>query len=497
MNISEFPKSEAIYQSLQCFSERMNHPVAPTDGRLTVRLIGEFSAGKTRLLRELLGNQIPPDLFPVSSLERQTRLQLEITYDKIAALTIVKREKDSIKNPPVLDTLTKFPKREELVRYDPLHDRLRLTIPETRLILQSGDGFSEDTSPRRLFLIDMPGWNSGDDELAESQATHTLAGDWNLSLVFVVNASRLDGVKNSERLRDFLEAFSDADFVGIPNLVFVITHCPLHEKIQLENLARDRTLALWSDLGHESDEIGLHIIGVDFNELEDDDLQAFRKLFWDYLLLPLDNNESALHPWISSMHRWPEEWDIRTKILQTQKIITNALNLLERSCKDGNYIAGLNMYKLMGLDKMEMHKKVHDAWLRQLGFRDSHQLDLSIDTLLLDDKHPLVGWWNDYWLNNIEKIITPIREFFAEADKVINTLPPTTEDLQKHLSFHLDTAYTKALINSESSFILLVETAQLLEKEMLPEKVIATLLTLSLLQGRFVDYYDLLAGKNS
>lgn len=69
-----------LYRALRALAERLSRPAAPPDGLLSARVIGEFSAGKTRLLRELLGEVIPPALFPVSSLERQTRLPLEITY---------------------------------------------------------------------------------------------------------------------------------------------------------------------------------------------------------------------------------------------------------------------------------------------------------------------------------------------------------------------------------------------------------------------------------
>ena len=64
--------------ALQSFAKKMEKETQLKDGCLTARIVGEFSAGKTRLLKELLNEVIPADLFPVSSIERQTKLQLEI-----------------------------------------------------------------------------------------------------------------------------------------------------------------------------------------------------------------------------------------------------------------------------------------------------------------------------------------------------------------------------------------------------------------------------------
>jgi len=86
------PRSRALDQSLQAFLESIQPPLS--DGVLTARIIGEFSAGKTRLLRELLVPLIPPALFPLSSLERQTRLRLEITHGETPRLSLIERPQD-------------------------------------------------------------------------------------------------------------------------------------------------------------------------------------------------------------------------------------------------------------------------------------------------------------------------------------------------------------------------------------------------------------------
>jgi hypothetical protein len=224
--------------ALQSFAKKMEKETQLKDGCLTARIVGEFSAGKTRLLKELLNEVIPADLFPVSSIERQTKLQLEMTYGEQAELTVIEREAD-YSEAKVIKKLSKFPHREDkdCQDYQPEKHRLRLSVPEPRFILPEGDGYSEEKVPMRLFLIDTPGWNSGEDDIAESDASDIMAGHHNLGLVYVTDASRLDGKTNQQRLTDFLEVLQDADFLSEAHLVFVVTHCPPQEQVKLRKRA--------------------------------------------------------------------------------------------------------------------------------------------------------------------------------------------------------------------------------------------------------------------
>ena len=61
------------------------------DGVLTARVVGEYSWGKTRVIREILANQIPQQYSPISSLEAQTRLQLEISYGQNNQLFLIEK----------------------------------------------------------------------------------------------------------------------------------------------------------------------------------------------------------------------------------------------------------------------------------------------------------------------------------------------------------------------------------------------------------------------
>lgn len=484
----------SVYQALRSFAERLNHPPAPPDGLLTARVIGEFSAGKTRLLREVLGEQIPPTLFPVSSLERQTRLPLEITYGDPAALDLIERAND-YDPADVKKTLRAFPAREELVDYDPLCHRLRMTVPERRLFLANGDHYGEDDqNPKRLLLIDMPGWNSGDDDIAEHDAVDIMAGHHNLALVFVISANRLDGQDNQERLLDFLSTLADSDFVNEPTLIVVVTHCPRTDQERLGARMRLRVETLWQTLDQDLEALHLHLMVVDFAELTPDELTAFRKTFWTHLLAPLQQDPSLseeAHPWIAPIRQWSGQQDPRPLLPLAAARLADARALLARAFQEGEFLPGMNMHRLLGLDTAAIHARLLATWWRQIQCRDLEQLRerLAMPEPLADD-HPLSVWWKHYWQPRLEQALAPTQRFFAQAERALRQVQPGTPDLNDHLTARLSDPHREAVQALNSSFTCLVETAQTLAEDTPLEQAVATLLSLSLLEARYLDHYN-------
>jgi hypothetical protein len=479
--------------ALQSFAKKMDKETQLKDGCLTARVVGEFSAGKTRLLKELLKEVIPADLFPVSSIERQTKLQLEMTYGEQAELTVIEREAD-YSEAKVLKKLTRFPHREDkdCQNYQPEKHRLRLAVPEPRFILPEGDGFSEEKVPMRLFLIDTPGWNSGEDDIAESDASHIMTGNHNLGLVYVTDASRLDGKTNQQRLTNFLEVLQEAYFLNKTHLVFVVTHCPPQEQVKLRKRAENHVLALWKNLGNEEDALTLHVLCVDFEQMDKVQLEQFRQDFWRYLLAPLGEQKTPLDPWVSQIHHWPKEWDIRPKLCEIQDKLQTAKKLLERACIEKEFVKGMNMYRLLGLTEAEIHKRVKEVWLRQVESQNIERITLSFKVYTsLPSEHPLADWWKNYLQSKINELLKPSQDFFIAFEKALSTIKPQTEDLQQHFAERLALPYKEALACFDSSFTRLVDTAQSLSKEIAPEKAIATLLTLSLLESRYTEHYHL------
>ncbi len=483
------PRSAAgMLGSLQRFSASMNSPAAPPDSVLTVRMIGEFSAGKTRFLRELLGPCIPVALLPISSLERQTRLPLEITYGPQAELQLIERAHDA-KAAVALKRYEHFPQRAELASFDPARHRLRLAVPETRLILRKGDGYGEGA--RRLALIDMPGWNSGDDELAESDAETIMTGYWNLALGYVCQASRLDGEWNQERLSQFLEALADAHFIGErPSLLFIITQCPAEDRTRLEALARVRVLDAWRELDQDLAAIDLRVIGVDFSTLSLAELQQFRQNCWQHLLAPLQDEQAPQHPWLPAIQAWSDEMAIRPRLQRTQLLLEHAGSLLHKARKGDDFLSGMNMYRLIGLSDAERYAKLQATWLRQLGVNSQPDTYLDADGLALPSEHPLHAWWTDYWLAQLQATLDPVRRFLKLADRAMRDLPADTPDLGHYLRTRLASPYARAMSQLCTGFVRLVDTSRALVGDVAPEKVIATLLTLSLLHASLEPYID-------
>ena len=481
-------------RALQTFAAHMTKVQQVSDGLLTARVIGEFSAGKTRFLRELLGDVISPALYPVSSLERQTRLPLEITYGPEPALTLVQRANDYEINDKTrtLQTLTEFPDREATLQHDPLLHRLRLAIPESRLILKNGDGYSDDKNAKRLFLIDMPGWNSGDDSLAEGDASEIMTGFHNLALVYVVSAVRLDGLKNSERLNNFLQAFSDADFVGAPHLIIIMTHCPAAEAKALQEKVKKQVNAMWAELG-ETSPLGMDLFSIDFEEVGAAELATFRDGFWQSLLSPVGHSLAASlqHPWVHFLHSWPTHWILDEPVAQTQALLAQARAVLQAAFQEKNYLLGMNMTKLSGLDAPAIRNRLNEAWQRQMrGTSAAANKPLHECIPLLDDQHPLADWWNTYWIAHLQNALRPVDYFLATVPLALNQVSPHTADLQKHLKQQLDGLYHEAAQAVHSSFTQVVDTLQDLPKEAPFEQTLATLLRLSLLQMRYQDYLE-------
>lgn len=482
------PNAAAVFGTVRRFAECMNAPVVLPDSVLTVRIIGEFSAGKTRFLRELLAPCIPDALLPISSLERQTRLPLEITYGPQAELLLVERPQDT-RAGEERGRYAHFPHRAELSAFDPMRYRLRLAIPEPRLILRKGDGYGEGA--KRLALIDMPGWNSGDDELAESDANTLMTGHLNLALGYVCQASRLDGERNQDRLAAFLEALAAATFIGDRySLLFIITQCPPEDRTRLEALARGRVLEAWSALGEDPETLDLLVLGAEFSSMAPSELQRFRHSCWQHLLAPLqDDEDQTQHPWLPALQGWSDEWAIRPRLLRTQQVLEKAGEMLARVRKDGDFLAGMNMYRLIGMGSEERYAKLQAAWLRQIGatVQDIH---LKLDALELPGDHPLYAWWAGYWLPQLDATLVPVRQFFASADLALRELPADTPDLQHYLRSRLAVTFATAVSQMSNGFIRLVDTTRLLAGEAAPEKVVATLLTLSLLHVRSEHYIE-------
>lgn len=488
-----------ISTTLRQFKETYKAERKLTDGVLTARVIGEFSAGKTRILTELLSNLIPENLSPVSSLQPETRLQLEITYGDTAELTLIEKPNDRTQG-KVIKKLNTFPSREQSLTYDPDIYRLRLSLPCEYFVL-NGDGYSEGNDPKRLFIIDMPGWSSGNDAIADKNANEMFLGEYILSLVYVSNASRVDGIDNAKRLEEFLSAMYYSAFLDVYKLLFVVTHCPDKEKQKFQQRAKELVYKIWTEnLHNDAKDLELDVFCVDFATINTSELIKFREDFWQSLLSQLSDemrakSQQKMLNWLRNIDTKNIDLNINEMVNDSYKLITNAQNLLTNAMQQGEFIFGMNKHRLIGLSLNESKAKIKSTWYRQIDL-SLNNLSQIVDKKLnsnfkinVTEENPLYYYWKNYWNEKLLNIIRPTINFFKEMDNVLNNLSENNiENLNDFIFDKLYNSYEHCLIQYHNNpFIELVNVLYNLisknNQQNQNSKLVATLFTLSLLES--------------
>lgn len=461
------------------------------DGVLTARIVGEFSAGKTRLLRALIDDgKLASPLLPISSLEPQTCLQLELTYGAEVTLDLIQRVHDTDKA-KYIQSFTHFPKRNELAVYDSHTHRLRLTLPDARLVLPQGDGYTDDALPKRLFVIDTPGWNATaeEDDLTRRLDFAAMMGPHNLTLVYVSHANRLDGIDNKQHLQDFLEAMLDACFVGQHSLLFVITHCPLDAAPRLERHAYDMVTTLWEqELFGDLADLDLNVMSIDFATSDEAMLKQFRDRFWQTLLAPVtQHHASAFNLWERALHQCLDAWDVQAALVSAQDTLQYAQALLLRARHTGRFLSGMNAHRVMGLNADAAHTKIRVRWYDGLRCDPTSLYhSLRFEEALPPPQHPLCAWWQIV-SGQVQAVLATVERFFKQADKALDQLDPACEDYQDYLDARLLTLYEEALQQTQASLAIFLKHAVDLASVDDVTQHLASLLKLSLLYGFYED----------
>lgn len=483
---SQYKFSQRLEMATQEFAARMAAWHGISDGSLSARIVGEFSAGKTRVLSAVLGDIVPEKFVPVSSREVQTRLPLEVTYGEQPALCIVKRATDTEVCATVVRHLDHFPGRQEVeqIGCDPQQYRLRLSLPLSNLVLPQGDFFHDSKTPKRLFLIDMPGWNSGDDELAEEDASVVMAGRLNLALVYVVNASRLDSLGNARRLATFMTVMADVEFVSGSRLLLVITHCGGVELERTQARAARQILDIWTGMGLAPEDLTLTVLGVEFDDMTPPQLQAFRTQFWQSLLAPIGSEQQTGHPWTVKIHAWGPDWQLAPKIQSSHTLLVRLRAAVALARQSGAFMPGMNMRRLDGLNRDEILSRLRQIWERQTHCHALSELGAGAATIALNPDHPLAPWWAEFWQAQTDTMQQAVQQFFDCVDQALQEVTADTADLALHLHQRLADPHAVAVAAVHGSFARLVDTL-MASPPLPPEKLLATVLSLVALQSHF------------
>ncbi|BCG47968.1 hypothetical protein GEOBRER4_n2826 [Citrifermentans bremense] len=476
--------SPILSRTIAEFCLKMQEARTYGDAVASIRIVGEFSAGKTMLVRTLLEGLAEPGLLPHSAMERETFLPLEVTYGPRVRLTVLERPTDDSPSREIAE-LCAFPNRQEqLTRFQRGTHRLRLEVPglESRVILPPGEDYLDSEEPLRFSLVDMPGWNSGESRMEENPQ-EDLMGEWNLAAVYVANACRLDSALNQE----LLERFCDASFSSFPAvLYYLITSCPSVDRERIvareQKRARELLTRVLSSKNMDEGDFVLVVEAVDFEAMSSAEKELFRENFWCGINRPPRRDGNI---WERLICEWPPEWEVNGYFSEVGTAVERARATLIKVKRDGRYLARLNRTMLLELSPEERAKKVMKTWLEQLGVADAVPAFFPA-TRPLPSGHPLSAWWSNYFEPSLREIRTPLETLLEEAARAISLIPEEA-DIESYLSGCLDGFLVRAEEALYSSFASLCSNLTALSKHS-PTEIIATALTLSVMDGKYRDY---------
>jgi hypothetical protein len=487
---AELPNCAVVYEALMDFADKMDAQPCLEDSWTVVRIVGEFSAGKSRFLRELLGETLPDALGPTSALGPETRLLLEVTYGEEPELSLVERPGDE-DSATVIKKLTSFPSRDIIDRHgwEPGKHRLRLHVPEPRLILPQGDGTREDEAPVRYCLVDTPGWNSMEDQDDVVNEAACSSG-YHLGIIFVTRASRVDG----RIFETLLETLADESFVrDRAAVVVVVTECPASEAASLESRVRKRVAKAAEEVGGE---FHPQVLTIDFEQTSPEELRIFREAVWTHL--QPDNKPSGTWAssgsWEQRVDGWCGDMDLRPYLLAAMHRVLALRSVLEKARIEGEYIQHMNKYRLANLSQAEINAKLSESWLRQVQVRSFDSLlEMMISPLPVVDEHPVARWHTAWFVPKVEAVNVAFTDFAARLQKSLASIATADHFDNDLLRDQLDQSYNAATEIFHSSFTCLVEVAaDLLERSLdnaIPQhQLYATLFKLSIIQARYEDY---------
>lgn len=463
----------------------------------TVRVIGEFSSGKTRLMNELFGGLIPQALMPVSSRECQTIVPLEITYGNPASLSLIERICDEASS-TVLQTLSQFPTREEILKDYPQINhkmRLELTVPEPHLCVQT-DGIEEHSIPRRLTLIDMPGWNN--DDFDAERDKEKVVDKWTFALVYVLASTRIDSQYNQDELTTLLELLQDeAWFLDQPTLVIVVTHCEENFHQRATEIMAQRIKAIKTKLNYH--DLAVKIQCVDFQELTPATKTQFTHQFWEnlfsgwekYSAFSQESREIDITRHLGGWNPFEEFQSIRDVVLDAETIIYNFFS------KADAMIPSMNTNRLVALkSSSDCYKRLWSEWEKTIG---PIQLESPFHHRIKQLKagnNPFAPWWNYFVAQPIQEILKQLDQLLQKVDgafeqvyrlmKEAEATPDKKFNLNQFFVETIKPTYLEVRLHFEKKTKLILDKPlHGILRSSTPDRILATLIAMTCVQDAF------------
>lgn len=458
---------------------------AVCDSSRTIRVVGEFSSGKSRMLAELLADRVPEKLRPVSALSEETKLPLEITCGEQLELSLVRRESD-FKVDQEVQTIARFdvfPSRHELgaKQVDPKFHRLRLTVPGIPLLTPNR---SDDASsgPLAVYLIDTPGWNGAGDDPTRNAL---LEAD-QPALVWVCNQSRLQHKDSLNEIRDVLEVVAENVMKDIALLICVTRWNEEPGSRQV----LDGFMAGIGDIISDilPDEEALIPLSeplcIDFGSCSEAELVQFRQRFWSEISQALGAGAVAEQPRTPDFAAVIRDWNLLPRIREAVAHIESVEKLLENYREKDGFLPSMNYRRLAHLSDPERRDRLVKAWEKQLALTDADRGRLGSELQLLEDTNPLSDWWNLAIAGPINQAIQAAGDALRVGYQAITRVPIAEEiTLSLWLADHTHADYHRsraALAHLRILFPESLRAAITAASEELEVKIVSTLIGTSI-----------------
>jgi len=310
-----------------------------------------------------------------------------------------------------------------------------------------------------------------------------------------VRANGMDSQDDLMRLQAIFEAVQtgEAFFYNNLHLIVVVTRCDEPDE---HNAITDRMTERLQNLAQKigiEDELYLTVLCVDFGkEQEALNHEDFAKRFWQAIFAPIAQEKTAATPsdWASRLQHWPADWMIQTKLSASLQLIKTAKQFMEQFKKQDQFVANMNNTRLLGLSEKERREKIHSAWLKQVGAWSS-STD-SLQKLQVTDDHPLALWWSSYWLTQLYSLTNSVDKVVSQINTAIQQLPNDVPDLQRYFDDRVETSYQQAIDAFQSHFYCVCDALEPIQHDNNQAKIVATLLSLSIIDVKYADYYQLL-----
>ena len=480
-----------LEEALQQVEQRLQPPPpAWHDSAVVIRVVGEFSSGKSRFLTELFGDTIPTPLQPISAPTRETLVPLEITHGESIALSLIHRPSDRAQA-QVLDTFDEFPDREAQRALFQRHRvaegecRLRLEVPEPRLL------WEEDGQVTRLFLLDTPGWNSGE----EDPSVEDIRSATQPMLVHVVRGDRLQSRDDLEHLVSLVEALEESYSDEFPER-YIFTCVTSFPDAEDPTRLEDALDELEARLADEALDEGVYVcpfLGIDLAQASTAQREQLREAFWtrlrEALAQPALERPQTAQTSAPLMGPTQELADAIAQLAAQLHTTENLLNALSR--QGATWLPGENIRRLRPHNPERRGERLREAW--------THTCDgLSLENIELppcpNRESALEPWWDGPLRQRIAPVSRTCRALQAEVIRHLDALSANLPDdervdlnalLQQRCADALSCAAHEVRLANSMFPESLREHMRL--KSATPEQIMTTLLAITIGQGVLIE----------